>query len=78
MSQEEQTFLQNLTIPASPNDTHLFEQIIHTSSSIDFQLAQELLLIDLEHLMFGISKLPYVKLLRRQREVNKSYKQYVK
>lgn len=70
----EQQFLFDLTIKASPNDIETFERIVSSSSSIDFKLSHNLHLIDLYHVICGMSKVVYVKLLNNQRDVNKSYK----
>jgi len=73
-NEQEQSFLLNFTIKASLNDIQIFERIISSSSSIDFKLNNDLLIIDLYHLIFGMSKVVYVKLLNNQRDVNKGYK----
>ena len=73
LSEEEQTHLAPLTFPASTSDRQLFERII---PSTDFKLTSELLLIDLYHLIFSMTRVVYVKLLANQRHVNKSYKTY--
>ncbi|CAF0939773.1 unnamed protein product [Rotaria sordida] len=74
-NEQEQSFLLHFTIKASSNDIQTFKRIISSSSSsIDFTLNNHLLLIDLYHLIFGMSKVAYVKLLNNQRDVNKSYK----
>jgi hypothetical protein len=75
-NEQEQSFLRYFTIKANSNDIQNFERIISSSSSIDFTLNNDLLLIDLYHLIFGMSKIVYVKLLNNQRDVNKSYKTY--
>lgn len=77
-NEQEQSFLQHFTIKANSNDIQTFERIISSSSSIEFTLNNDLLLIDLYHLIFGMSKVVYVKLLNNQRDVNKSYKTYDK
>ncbi|CAF0971036.1 unnamed protein product [Adineta ricciae] len=74
LNDQEQAFLIDFTVKASPNDIRTFERIISSSSSIDFSLNKDLLLIDLYHLIFGISKVVYVKLVNNQRDVNKGYK----
>ena len=78
LSEQVQIFLLRFTIKANSNDIQTFERIISSSSSIDFTLDNDLLLIDLYHLIFGISKIIYIKLLNNQRDVNKSYKTYEK
>jgi hypothetical protein len=75
-TEQEQSFLLCLTIKANPNDIQTFERIISSSSSINFTLDKDLLLIDLYHLIFGMSKVVYIKLVNNQRHVNKSYKTY--
>lgn len=75
-NEQEQSFLLHFTIKANSNDIQTFERIISSSSSIDFKLNNDLLLIDLYHLIFGMSKVVYTKLLNNQRDVNKSYKTY--
>ncbi|CAF1335459.1 unnamed protein product [Rotaria magnacalcarata] len=74
LNEKEQSFLFHFTTKASSVDIENFERIISTSSSIDFTLDSDLMLIDLYHLIFGMSKVLYVKLLNNQRDVNKSYK----
>jgi len=73
---QEQSFLLHFTTKANSNDIQIFERIISSSTSIDFQLNHDLLLLDLYHLIFGMSKIVYIKLLNQQRDVNKSYKTY--
>jgi hypothetical protein len=75
-NQQEQSFLLCLTIKANLNDIQTFERIISSSSSINFTLHDDLLLIDLYHLIFGMSRIVYVKLVNNQCHVNKSYKTY--
>ena len=72
LNEHEQSFLQHFTFKANSNDIQYFEKII--SSSIDFILNNDLLLIDLYYLIFGLSKIVYVKFLNQQHDVNKSYK----
>ncbi|CAF1239947.1 unnamed protein product [Rotaria sp. Silwood1] len=75
LNEQEQSFILHFTIKASSHDIQTFERIISSSSSsIDFTLNNQLLLIDLYHLIFGMFKVVYVKLLNNQRDVNKSYK----
>ena len=74
LNDDEQTLLRHFTIQASANDIALLERMISSSSSMDFTLARDLLLIDLYQLVFGMSRVVYVKLLPQQRDVNKSYK----
>jgi len=73
-NEQEQSLLLHFTSKATLNDIQTFTRIISSSSSIDFTLNNDLLLIDLDHLIFGMSKVVYVKLLENQRNVNKSYK----
>ncbi|CAF0712441.1 unnamed protein product [Adineta steineri] len=74
LTEQEQSFLIHFTIKADGNDIQTFERTISSSSSIDFTLNNDLLLIDLYHLIFGMSRVVYIKLLPNQRDVNKSYK----
>ncbi|CAF2554196.1 unnamed protein product [Rotaria sp. Silwood2] len=74
LNEQEQSFLLHFTIKATPNDIQTFERIISSSSSIDFTLNNHLLLIDLYNLIFGMSRVVYIKLLNNQHNVNKSYK----
>lgn len=76
LNEKEQSILVHFTIKASSNDLETFKKVISKSSSIDFTINTDLLLIDLFHLIFGMSKVVYVKLLNNQRDVNKSYKTY--
>ncbi len=76
-NEQEQLFLIHFTIKANLNDIQIFERIISSSTSIDFKLNQDLLLLELYHLIFGMSKIVYIKLLNQQRDVNKSYKTYI-
>lgn len=76
LNHEEDRFLRHFTVAANANDIQTFERIIASSSSIEFRLAQDLLLIDLYHLIFGMSKVSYVKLLQQHKDVNKGYKTY--
>ena len=76
-TEQEQSILIHFTTKANLNDIQTFERIISSSSSIDFKLNNDLRLIDLYHVVFGMSKVVYVKLLNNQRDVNKSYKTYV-
>lgn len=73
-SEQEQAFLQHLTEKASCRDVEMFEKTIASSSSINFKLNDNLLLLDLVHLIFGMSKIVYIKLVNNPRDVNKSYK----
>jgi hypothetical protein len=73
---QEQTLLFHFTIKATLNDIQSLERIISSTSSINYKLNNDLLLIDLCHLIFGMSKVVYIKLLNNQRDVNKSYKTY--
>jgi hypothetical protein len=61
---------------SNSNDIQTFQRIISSSTSIVFTLDNDLLLIDLYHLIFGMSKVVYVKLVNNQRDVNKSFKTY--
>lgn len=76
LNEQEQSFLIHFTIKGNSNDVEIFEKIIASSSSIDFSLKNNLLLIDLYDLIFGMSKVVYVKLLNNQSEANRSYKTY--
>jgi hypothetical protein len=76
-NEQEQLFLIHFTTKANLNDIQIFERIISSSTSIDFKLNQDLLLLELYHLIFGMSKIVYIKLLNQQRDVNKSYKTYI-
>ena len=73
LSEDEQIHLAHLTFPASTNDRQLFERMI---PSTDFTWTNELLLVDLYHLIFSMARVAYVKLVPNQRHVNKSYKTY--
>jgi len=75
-NEHEQAFLIDLTIKANVNDIETFERIVSSSSSIDFKLNHNLHLINLSHVICGMSKVVYIKLLNNQRDVNKSYKTY--
>ena len=73
-NEQEQAFLRHLIAKANANDIEMFEKIISSSSSIDFKLNDDLFLLDLVHLIFGMSKILYIKLVNNPRDVNKSYK----
>lgn len=74
INQDEENILQKKTIKPTREDIRSFEQIIASSSSITFTLAQDLVLIELSHLVYSLSKIPYVKYLNRHSDVNKSYR----
>jgi len=76
LNEQEQAFLIHFTLKANSNDIQTFQRIISSSTSIVFTLDNDLLLIDLYHLIFGMSKVVYVKLVNNQRDVNKSFKTY--
>ncbi len=76
MNEQEQAFLIHFTLKANSNDIQTFQRIISSSTSIVFTLDKDLLLIDLYHLIFGMSKVVYVKLVNNHRDVNKSFKTY--
>jgi len=76
LNEQEQAFLIHFTLKANSNDIQTFQRIISSSTSIVFTLDNNLLLIDLYHLIFGMSKVVYVKLVNNQRDVNKSFKTY--
>ncbi len=76
MNEQEQAFLIHFTMKSNSNDIQTFQRIISSSTSIVFTLDNDLLLIDLYHLIFGMSKVVYVKLVNNQRDVNKSFKTY--
>lgn len=73
-NEQEQAFLHHLTDKATSHDIDMFEKTIASSSSINFKLNDNLLLLDLVHLIFGMSKIVYIKLINNPRDVNKSYK----
>jgi len=76
LNEQEQAFLIHFTLKSNSNDIQTFQRIISSSTSIVFTLDNNLLLIDLYHLIFGMSKVVYVKLVNNQRDVNKSFKTY--
>lgn len=73
-NEQEQAFLRHFIVKANTNDIELFEKIISSSSSINFKLNNDLFLLDVIHLIFGMSKIVYVKLVNSPQDVNKSYK----
>lgn len=74
---EENEIVRQLTIAATTNDVQRFQRIISSTSSIEFKLDENLLLIDLFQLIFAMKKILYIKFVEKQKNVNKTFKRFV-